>query len=84
MNNGLFNTPDKIDRECKEIIKNTLAQKSDPNKKLQLQQIITTLSNIRLHSKQEIVGKKIDITKLEEEINFYENIEEAIRSHIDY
>jgi hypothetical protein len=26
---------------------------------------------------------KIDITKLEEEINFYENIEEAIRSRID-
>jgi hypothetical protein len=33
MNNGLFYKPDKIDRECQEIIKNTLAQ----NKKIELQ-----------------------------------------------
>jgi hypothetical protein len=46
MNNGLFNKPDKIDRECEEIMKNTLARKSNQNKKIQLQQIITTLNNI--------------------------------------
>jgi hypothetical protein len=66
MKNGFFNKPDKIDKECKEAMKNTLAQ----NKKLELQQIIKTLTNIRLHSKQEIVDKKIDLIKLEEEIIF--------------
>jgi hypothetical protein len=79
MNNGFFNKPDKIDRECKEAMKNTLAQ----NKILELQQIIKTLTKIRLHSKQEIVDKKIDIIKLEEEINFYENVEESIKSRIN-
>jgi hypothetical protein len=49
MNNRLFNKPDKIDRKCNEIIKNTLAQKPDPIKKLlQLYRILHNQRRINL------------------------------------
>jgi hypothetical protein len=80
MNNGFFNKPDRIDREIAEYREGLFKQKTISNKKSHLQQIATSLINIRVGLEEELAENKNTVDNVNKEIEFFQDLENTINS----